>query len=82
MIGDFSFFSFSLQMTTPAAPKFGVKFPSRKERAVKRVTKCENREIQKRSFFLLHILHLLSFLFKVLNPPNLFLSVPRLNLKQ
>jgi hypothetical protein len=46
----FFFFSFSLQMTTPAAPKFGVKFPSRKERAVKRVTKCENREIQKRSF--------------------------------
>jgi len=35
-------------MTTPAAPKFGVKFPSRKERSVKRVTKCETREIQKR----------------------------------
>jgi len=35
-------------MTTPAAPKFGVKFPSRKERTVKRVTKCETRDIQKR----------------------------------
>ncbi|UJR21487.1 hypothetical protein I4U23_024571 [Adineta vaga] len=35
-------------MTTPEVPKFGVKFPSRKERAVKRVTKCETREIQKR----------------------------------
>ena len=39
-------------MTTPEAPKFGVKFPSRKERTVKRVTKCETREIQKRIFFL------------------------------
>ncbi|CAF1465043.1 unnamed protein product [Adineta steineri] len=35
-------------MTTPDAPKFGVKFPSRKERTVKLVTKCETREIQKR----------------------------------
>jgi len=39
-------------MTTPAAPKFGVKFPSRKERSVKRVTKCETRDIQKRISFL------------------------------
>jgi hypothetical protein len=38
-------------MTTPEAPKFGVKFPSRKERIVKRVTKLETREIQKRKFF-------------------------------
>lgn len=37
-------------MATPAAPKFGVKFPSRKERAVKRVTKAETREIQKRMY--------------------------------
>ncbi|CAF1013525.1 unnamed protein product [Adineta ricciae] len=35
-------------MTTPEASRFGVKFPSRKERTVKRVTKCESRELQKR----------------------------------
>ncbi|CAF2346148.1 unnamed protein product [Rotaria sp. Silwood2] len=35
-------------MVSTAAPKFGVRFPTRKERTVKRVTKCETREIQKR----------------------------------
>ncbi|CAF0980359.1 unnamed protein product [Rotaria sp. Silwood1] len=35
-------------MTSIATPSYGVKFPSRKERTVKRVTKCETREIQKR----------------------------------
>ncbi|CAF0910477.1 unnamed protein product [Rotaria sordida] len=35
-------------MTPPTTPNYGVKFPSRKERTVKRVTKCETREIQKR----------------------------------
>ena len=36
--------------STSTAPKFGVRFPTRKERTVKRVTKCETREIQKRMF--------------------------------
>ena len=31
-------------------PKFGLRFLSRKERTVRRVTKCETREIKKRSF--------------------------------
>ncbi|CAF3252974.1 unnamed protein product [Rotaria socialis] len=35
-------------MVSTTAPKFGVRFPTRKERTVKRVTKCETREIQKR----------------------------------
>ncbi|CAF0758273.1 unnamed protein product [Adineta ricciae] len=35
-------------MVSTTASKFGVRFPSRKERTVKRVTKCETREIQKR----------------------------------
>jgi len=35
-------------MVSSTAPKFGVRFPTRKERTVKRVTKCETREIQKR----------------------------------
>ncbi|CAF3415360.1 unnamed protein product [Rotaria socialis] len=35
-------------MAPTATPSFNIKFPSRKERAVKRVTKCETREIQKR----------------------------------
>ncbi len=72
-------------MATPTAPKFGVKFPSRKERSVKRVTKCETRDIQKRIsflfFFLLNILNTLSLLFKVLNHQNLFLFVHLLNPK-
>ncbi|CAF3389347.1 unnamed protein product [Rotaria sp. Silwood1] len=33
---------------TPAPPKFGVRFLTRKERSVRRVTKCETREIKKR----------------------------------
>ncbi|CAF1033162.1 unnamed protein product [Rotaria magnacalcarata] len=33
---------------TPAPPKFGVRFLTRKERTVRRVTKCETREIKKR----------------------------------
>ncbi|UJR10855.1 hypothetical protein I4U23_015043 [Adineta vaga] len=33
---------------TPTPPKFGVKFLTRKERTVRRVTKCETREIKKR----------------------------------
>lgn len=37
-------------MVSAAAQKFGVRFPTRKERTVKRVTKCETREIQKRKF--------------------------------
>ncbi|CAF2783505.1 unnamed protein product [Rotaria sp. Silwood2] len=32
---------------TPAPPKFGVRFLTRKERTVRRVTKCETREIKK-----------------------------------
>lgn len=35
-------------MVSSAAPKFGVRFLSRKERTVRRVTKYETREIQKR----------------------------------
>ena len=35
------------QMVAPA-PKFGVRFLSRKERTVRRVTKYETKEIQKR----------------------------------
>ncbi|CAF0824320.1 unnamed protein product [Rotaria sp. Silwood1] len=35
-------------VSTTTVPKFGVRFPTRKERTVKRVTKCETREIQKR----------------------------------
>ncbi|CAF0785130.1 unnamed protein product [Adineta steineri] len=35
-------------MVSTTTPKFGVRFPTRKERTVKRVTKCETREIQKR----------------------------------
>ena len=35
-------------MVAPA-PKFGVRFLSRKERTVRRVTKYETKEIQKRS---------------------------------
>ncbi len=70
-------------MTTLEAPKFGVKFPSRKERSVKRVTKCETRELQKRIRFLFFfdILNILSLLFKVLNHQNLFVYVHLLNLK-
>jgi len=37
-------------MVSTTAPKFGVRFPTRKERTVKRVTKCETREIQKRKY--------------------------------
>jgi len=33
---------------TPPLPKFGVRFLTRKERTVRRVTKCETREIKKR----------------------------------
>jgi hypothetical protein len=33
---------------TPPSPKFGVRFLTRKERTVGRVTKCETREIKKR----------------------------------
>jgi len=33
---------------TPTPPTFGVRFLTRKERTVRRVTKCENREIKKR----------------------------------
>ncbi|CAF1093772.1 unnamed protein product [Adineta steineri] len=33
---------------TPTPPKFGVRFLTRKERTVRRVTKCETREIKKR----------------------------------
>ncbi|CAF0979898.1 unnamed protein product [Adineta ricciae] len=33
---------------TPTPPKFGIRFLSRKERTVRRVTKCETREIKKR----------------------------------
>jgi len=32
----------------PAQPKFGVRFLTRKERTVRRVTKCETKQIQKR----------------------------------
>jgi hypothetical protein len=70
-------------MTTPEVPKFGVKFPSRKDRTVKRVTKCETRDIQKRIYLLLFdILTALSVLFKVLNHQNLLLCVHLQNLKQ
>ena len=69
-------------MTTPAPPTFGVKFPSRKERTVKRVTKCETREIQKRIYYFLMIFfNTLSILFKVLNRQNLFVFVHLLNRK-
>ncbi len=37
-------------MVSTTAPKFGVRFPTRKERTVRRVTKYETREIQKRIF--------------------------------
>jgi hypothetical protein len=37
-------------MVSTTTPKFGVRFPTRKERTVKRVTKWETREIQKRKF--------------------------------
>jgi hypothetical protein len=33
---------------TPPLPKFGVRFMTRQERTVRRVTKCETREIKKR----------------------------------
>lgn len=33
-------------------PKFGVRFLTRKERTVRRVTKCETREIKKRMFII------------------------------
>ena len=53
--------------TTPA--KFGVRFPTRKERTVKRVTKCETREIQKRMFIKTKIIS--SYLFiQGLEPPK------------
>ena len=35
-------------MIPSSSPKFGVRFLTRKERTVRRVTKCETREIQKR----------------------------------
>jgi hypothetical protein len=37
-------------MGSTTAQKFGVRFLTRKERTVKRVTKYETREIQKRKF--------------------------------
>jgi hypothetical protein len=59
-------------MTTPEAPKFGVKFPSRKERSVKRVTKCETRELQKRIRFLFFFWYSQHFIFIIqgLEPPK------------
>jgi hypothetical protein len=37
-------------MNQPATQKFGVRFLTRKERTVRRVTKLETREIKKRNF--------------------------------
>ena len=56
-------------MTTPEAPKFGVKFPSRKDRVVKRVTKCETRDIQKRISLFVHSAFYL-FSLQGLEPPK------------
>ncbi|CAF2406102.1 unnamed protein product [Rotaria sp. Silwood2] len=58
-------------MTPPTTPSYGVKFPSRKERTVKRVTKSETREIQKRMFFFfLSQSQRLIFIFQGLEPPK------------
>ena len=58
-------------MASTEAPKFGVKFPSRKERTVKRVTKCETREIQKRIvyFFFSDYINFF-FIIQGLEPPK------------
>lgn len=57
-------------MTTPEVPKFGIKFPSRKERIVKRVTKCETREIQKRIYFVFSFFLYFIFILQGLEPPK------------
>src|SRR5579871_6718864 len=61
-------------MVSTTAPKFGVRFLTRKERTVRRVTKCETREIQKRKFNLKNIFIYLKkniFLFiQGLEPPK------------
>lgn len=54
---------------TPPPPKFGVRFLTRKERTVRRVTKCETREIKKRTF----TSHL--FVFSTTTKNNLILFV-------
>ena len=38
----------TMMIPSSSSPKFGVRFLTRKERTVRRVTKCETREIQKR----------------------------------
>ncbi len=74
-------------MVSATTPKFGVRFPTRKERTVKRVTKCETREIQKRKYTKkIHFIRLnkdtLFCLFKVLNHQNQLVFVHLLKLKQ
>ena len=52
-----------------STPKFGLRFLSRKERTVRRVTKCETREIKKRLFIIKMIsLNKNRFFFKGLEP--------------
>jgi len=74
-------------MVSTTTPKFGVRFPTRKERTVKRVTKWETREIQKRKFTKKNAFYSIKnnkffCLFKVLSHQNLLVFVHHLNLKR